>query len=276
MVVTVASAFSVTVPLTVLVPLALISAPPDDTPLPDRVRFSATVMLPDRASAAPSATVVPPVVLPSALAWLTVTVPLLIVKAPLKPLLLPDRVRSPAPALVRLPDPLIAPDRVRVVPVLTLTVPLLLPMTMALSTVAVVLSRRTPPFKVTVPAPRLLSADTSSVPMVTVMPPAKPVLLEVPDSVRVVELVSAFRIRLPDEVPVMAPLKVWLLVWLTVSALPPSASVPLAPLSVPMVSLADDRVSVPPDRVTALLSDSAVPPVLFSARVPPLTVVAPV
>ncbi|WP_247871468.1 MULTISPECIES: hypothetical protein [unclassified Azospirillum] len=71
-----------TVPLMVALPLVTCRAPADDTPVPETVRFSASVTPLPTARVAPLATVVLPAVVPSALAWPATSVPALMVVAP--------------------------------------------------------------------------------------------------------------------------------------------------------------------------------------------------
>ena len=77
------AAVSVTLPLTVLEPLRLTSAPPPAMPVPaSPVIASATVMPPCKASTAPLVTEVPPAAVPSAVLFAAITVPVEMVVAP--------------------------------------------------------------------------------------------------------------------------------------------------------------------------------------------------
>src|SRR5689334_2648605 len=139
-------------------------------------------------------------------------------------------------------------------------VPPPVPREKALLSVAVAVFISVPPASVTAPVPILVEAETARVPAEIVVLHAVALLL-VPNRDR---MPAPALVRLP--VPPIVPKNIVLVDWLTVSALPPSVTVP-APDSAPIVSVADDSVRMPSTEI-APVSASAVPLELFSVSPP--------
>ena len=95
---------SVTLPLCVLSPLMLRSAPPVEMPVPLSVRLRATVMPPEYSSAAPFCTATE-LALPNALLAVARMAPLVMPTVPVKLFVAPEIVSVPLPVFARLPDP---------------------------------------------------------------------------------------------------------------------------------------------------------------------------
>ncbi len=253
---------------------------PDTTPpsvmfwLPGSVRIApapkATLLLRFSATAASSDTLPPmfsaPV--PAAALLPSSTLPALRLRPPLKPLV-PFKVNSEAPFLVRLPTPEMSPVRVM----------LLLPPRVSAAPRLTALPRVSAELPSNVAAPLTLSAPVPSAPL---LPSSRPPALSATPPVKVFAPVNVctplpFFTR-PPPTPLITPAKTWSVTLPKVSVLPPNATVePATPDSAPMVWLPPrERSSAAPapDRLTAPVA-ARLPP-LPSATVPAATFKPPV
>ena len=182
-------------------------------------------------------------------------------------MLAPESVSVPAPILVSPPMPESVPPSVELLPLVSKVPPPKLSVTARFEVKPARYCKVPPPsVRVPEPLPRLLSADTASVPPLIVVPP-KYVLA--PDSVSVPAPILV-RPPMPNIVPENAVLVLSLPV---VSVAEPSVTLP-APASEPIIWLKPSRSSVAPlATVNALPAENAF--VAPACSVPALTAVAP-
>ena len=283
-------------------PFAIVRAPPPKVTapvprfralLPVKVRVTAPVLakvmglLPAFVMAAPevlsmvlaAVTVKVPAVAPSALALLMFSVPADRVTPPVRPVLLPERVNRPAPALVRVPLPVMAPPTVRVLAAVELVMVRLL----FIVTAPVPRFRLLEPVKVKFPsqtcglfAVRVIALGA----LLLIVVPSLMVKVPVPSAVALLMYRVPWLSWTPPERPLLTPSRVRIPGPNLVRPAVPVMLLEILPRPVPVVATKTTASEEPkasvPEVITEFAAESA-PAFKMMPAVPPepLTVVVP-